>query len=388
MSTEQSAEVKPETQGWPAALPGRWLLIATGALWAFALVVYLAVYVLPSAAQIESLYSGTLFRLITGILIPITEKFPFSLSLLLTLLLIFGGPVLWGLRWVQLVRAGHGHLAGLAWAPFRLVFLLPLLFVWFAVFWGAGYQRPPVEKRWALATEKPTEAEVQGLLDQLLPIIVRDLPKADADRDVDRAVRAISDAMAEHIRYTENPLHVRLPRRVKATPPGFLLFNSTSGICSPFTLEANVDGAIPDTGFVYVAAHELAHTAGINREGEATLYGQIAGLRANDAYARYCIALDAYTDLARDLNKDARAAALKRLPEQSQAELAKIREIMSSYNVDWFSRYSWRVYDGYLKSQGIAEGTKNYSESTRLFVLAARKGLMELDASPERWATP
>ncbi len=379
MSAE-TAPTPPETVGWPAALPGRRLLIATGVLWVLAALVYLGVYVIPSAESIDSGYSRGLYRVISGILIPITEKFPFSLSLVLTVLLIFGGPVLWAVNWVRLARAGHGHLAGLAWAPFRLVFLLPLLFVWFALFWGAGYQRPPVEQRMALATEKPTEAEVAGLMDSLHAIIVRDIPKSEAERDVPRAVRAISDAMAAFIQENEGR-SARVPTRVKATPPGWLLFNSTSGICSPFTLEANVDGAIPDTGFVYVAAHELAHTAGINREGEATLYGQIAGLRSDDAYARYCIALDAYTDLARDLGKEGYTAAMARLPESSREELKRIREVSSSYNVKWFSQQSWKVYNKYLQSQGIQEGIKNYSASTKLFVFAARKGLIKLDAT-------
>lgn len=362
--------------GWPAALPGKRLLIATGVLWLIALIVYLAVYVLPSPGAIDSAYSRGLYRVITAIIVPVTEKLPFSLASFLTLALILALPTLWIVRGIQLVRGGHGALAALLWGPFRLVFLIPLLFTWFAVFWGAGYQRPPVEERLALDTAKPAEAEVQAVLDALLPIVLRDMPKTEADRDVQRAVRSIANAMAAFLEETEGR-RARLPQRVKATPPGWLLFNSTSGVCSPFTLEANVDGAIPDTGFVYVAAHELAHTAGINREGEATLYGQIAGLRADDPYARYCIALDAYTDLCRDLSNDARKAALERLPESSREELKRIREISSSYNVRWFSQQSWKVYNKYLQSQGIQEGTRNYSASTKLLIFAHRKGLLK-----------
>lgn len=350
--------------------------MATGGLWVAATLVYLCVYVLPSAERIDSAYSRGLYRLIAGILIPITEKVPFSISITLMILLIFGGPILWGYHWVRLARGGKGKLAGLAWGAFRLAFLLPLLFVWFAVFWGAGYQRPPVEERLALATEKPTLEEVGGLMDQLLEIVLRDQPKTAADRNVPRAVRAISDSMAAFIKENEGRA-ARVPHRVKATPRGFLLFNNTSGVCSPFTLEANVDGAIPDTAFIYVAAHELAHTAGINREGEATLYGQIAGLRCDDAYARYCVALDAYKDLARDLDKDDYPAAMARLPEATRAELKHIHEVYISYNVKWFSQQSWKVYNKYLQSQGIQEGVKNYSASTKLLVFASRKGLIK-----------
>jgi len=370
-----SAET-PKTPETPERGARGWIVLAV--LWAIAASTAILVYRVATPNGVEHAYSRGVFHGITKIVIPFTEKIPFSFSLLLTCLLIFGGPLLWAFRWRQAVRGGKGHLAGFFWAPMRLLYLVPVLFVWFAVFWGTGYQRPPVEERFALGAEKPTPEEITKLLDGLLVIIVRDQPTTPEQRDVPRAVQAIAKAMGTFIHETEDRT-ARIPQRVKATPPGWLLFNSTSGICSPFTLEANVDGAIPDTGFVYVAAHELAHTAGINREGEATLYGQIAGLRSDDAFARYAVALDAYSDLLRDLEGDMRKAFVEKLPQSCRDELKKIREISGSYNLAWFSERSWKVYNSYLQSQGIKEGTKNYSASTKLFVLASRKGLIHLD---------
>lgn len=370
-----------ETPKTPERGSRRWIVLA--ALWALAAITAVLVYRVATPNGVEHAYSRGIFHGITKIVIPITEKIPFSFSLLLTCMLIFGGPLLWAFRWRQAVRAGKGHLAGFLWAPTRLLFLVPVIFVWFALFWGTGYQRPPVEERFALGAEKPTAEEITKLLDGLLVIILRDQP---APRNVPRAVQSIAKSMGVFIHETEDR-YARIPQWVKATPPGWLLFNSTSGICSPFTLEANVDGAIPDTGFVYVAAHELAHTAGINREGEATLYGQIAGLRADDAFARYAVALDAYSDLLRDLEGDTRKAYFEKLPQSCRDELKKIREVSNSYNLKWFSERSWKVYNSYLQSQGIKEGTKNYSASTRLFVQASRKGLIHLDV-PGAVATP
>ena len=369
-------------RGWRAGLPGGFIQFLIGLLWGLALPLGGLIYFVVGPGWVESDYSRGIYRLISWKVIPFTEQFGFSLSLVLTIALIVSLPLWWVVRWVQLFRRGEGFLAGLIWGPLRLLLIAPLLFVWFVSFWGTGYQRVPVAERLGLDTAKPEQAEVQQLLDSLHAVILRDLPKTPEQRDVGRAVAAISESMTAFIAESEGRTP-RVPKRVKATPKGFLLFNSTSGICSPFTLEANVDGAIPDTGFVYVAAHELAHTAGINLEGEATLYGQIAGLRADDAYARYCVALDAYSDLARDLDKDARKAAMERLPQESRDELKHISEVSSSYNVRWFSKYSWKVYNSYLQSQGIKEGVRNYGESTRLFVFASRKGLISLgDAAP------
>ena len=223
---------------WRAGLLGNTQQWIAGILWGLAVpIAYLVYYyVHPNAMDID--FSRGLYRIIGQHVIPYTEAPSFSISLVLTVALIVGGPLLWIFRMALLVWRGEGILAALVWGPARLFLIAPLLFVWFVVFWGAGYQRPPVEKRLDFATTKPTEEEILKIQDGLLAVILRDQPKSDADRDVDRAVASISDAMAKFIEETEGKPE-RVPHRVKATPPGVLLFNSTSGICSPYTLEAN-----------------------------------------------------------------------------------------------------------------------------------------------------
>jgi hypothetical protein len=130
-----------------------------------------------------------------------------------------------------------------------------------------------------------------------------------------------------------------------------------------------------------VAAHELGHVAGLNVEAEATLAGFAAGLRADDAYARWCVALDIYLDLARQLPKEESKAAIDRLPELARKDMAAAREAGEKYRIKWLDTWSWRMYDGYLKAQGIAEGRKNYGQGISLFVFAWRKGLIELPQS-------
>ena len=53
-------------------------------------------------------------------------------------------------------------------------------------------------------------------------------------------------------------------------------------------------------------------------------------------------------------------------------------EANPKYRIQWFSRYSWKVYNKYLQAQGIKEGTKNYSRGITLFTYAWRKGLVNL----------
>ncbi len=331
----------------------------------------------PGQETVERFFTRGWYRVMVGIMTPLTQWAPFSIALMLTIALIVGFPLLWLGNWIYLRRwKKRSHWAGLLWGPKWALAGLPVLLVWFVVFWGAGYQRLPVEKRLELPTQDIQDAEAAQLRALLLTVIQRDMPPPEA-RDVNRTIAAIAAAMKD-ITATWDGRAITLPSRVKATPKGFLMFNGTSGMCSPYTLEAQVDGGLPDTAFVYVAAHELGHIAGMCKEDEATLIGYVAGLRAADPFARYACALDAYVDLANQLKKEERKAAFDALPEGAREDLKKASEAHKKYRIDWFSRVSWRVYDKYLQSQGIKEGRKNYSRGITLFTYAWRKGLVTL----------
>ena len=79
-------------------------------------------------------------------------------------------------------------------------------------------------------------------------------------------------------------------------PPGTLLTFGYAGIASPFTLEANLDGGLTSVSKVAVAAHELTHTAGFAREADTDFLSALAGLRADDPYARYAVALSFFCE--------------------------------------------------------------------------------------------
>ncbi len=149
-------------------------------------------------------------------------------------------------------------------------------------------------------------------------------------------------------------------------PNGFVLSRGTSGVGAPFTLVALVDKGLPDTALVYSAAHELGHIAGFCPEDEASFAGWIAGLNADDKFARYACALSAYSDLIDHKN------AFEALPESAQQDLKKADDAYRKYRIGWFSRISWRTYNRYLQSQGVQEGVKNYSHGITLLIYAMR----------------
>lgn len=360
-----------------------WGIVAV--LWALAA---LWVYFPPPAEVVESLYSRGLYRLMVGTLTPLTEGIPFSLALVIVTVILLGFPVLWAIVWIFKRRVRkRSHWSGLAWGLKALVVLPVLIFWWFIIFWGAGYQRLPAEARLKLDTAAITPEESEAMRAQLLRVINRDVLPPGM-RNVPRALLAISDSMREVVLAWDGT-EVTLPKGVKATPPGLLLSQGTAGICAPLTLEPHVDGGLPDTAFVYVAAHELGHVAGINNEAEATLIGFVAGLKAEDAFARYAVALDAYLDLARQLPRDQQKIAMEKLPLLAQEDLKAVREASQRYRIKWLDEVTDVTYNHYLKSQGIAEGQKNYSKGITLFTYAWRKGLATIpaDAPPSHDGT-
>ncbi|HNT88319.1 MAG TPA: DUF3810 family protein, partial [Candidatus Hydrogenedentes bacterium] len=314
----------------------------------------------PPKAFVEGFYTRFVYRVIVAGVAPLTNQASFSVALALMVALVAGFPLLWAANWIYL-RAikGRSHWRGFFWGFQWAFFIAPIIAVWFLVFWAAGYQRLAVEERLKLDTEAIGDEQAALLRDQLIEVILRDQPETPEDRDTDRALAAVAAAMKDTIKEWDGHA-IWLPSGVKATPKGLLLANGTSGICTPYTLEPHVDGGMPDTAFVSTGAHELGHIAGMCTEAEATLIGFVAGMRADDAYARYAVALDMYTDLVRQLPREEQQAAMERLPDVAREDLKAAREAAARYRIEWFQRSSWKVYDKYLQAQGIKEGVKNY----------------------------
>ncbi len=329
----------------------------------------------PSRTAVEYCFSRGWYRWVLAWTIPLTQPFRFPLALVLFFIGLIGFLSLWLRKWILFRRAGFSCRKVFGWG-IRYVFLLvPLLVVWFLAFWGAGDRRLPLEERLQLDTSSISSFEAGQLQDLLLAEVRRDL-YAVQNPDAGRAVRSIASTMAELVAQWDGK-PIELPSRVKPVPGGLLLANGTSGICAPFTLEALVDAGLPDTAFVYSAAHELGHTAGFCREDDASFVGYLSGLKSSDAFARYACALSAYMDLISRLTGENFKKAFGILPEPARQDLKRIHEAYRKYQISWFSSLSWRTYDRYLQIQGVQEGVQSYSRGITFLAYAWRKGMLK-----------
>lgn len=327
---------------------------------ALALAWYLALP--PPRAWVERVYARGFYPRLAELVVPATNALPVSLAALLALLV----PLAWLAAALVLARAR-------AWD--RLLWLTLGLAVvvagWFVLAWGLNYRRASVEAQFGLAVrDDPQDAE--ALLAYLLAALRRDV---GAERDESRAQaalrRALQALVAEATGVTPS-----LPARPKLLPPGLLIrLGSASGVMSPWTLEPHVDGALSEVGRLAVGLHEFAHVAGYAGEADADLVAALAGMRAEDGYGRYAVALRTFADALARLPAEARARWLEQLPPRAREDLVALQAPFARYAPPaWLLALQQSAFDRYLRSQGVTAGVADYGRAFALLAAALRQG--------------
>jgi Protein of unknown function (DUF3810) len=319
----------------------------------------------PSSQVIEERYSRGLYPSIASVLVPITNSVPFSISALLLVVI----PILWLVWTISSLRKRHF----LKWL-WRTLLSAAILYALFVLNWGANYQRESTETQLGLATESFTETELQTLVNTLSSVIQENV---NAERNVAKARASLRASLIGTVE-TITGVQPTLPPWVKSLPAGTLiLLGNASGVISPFTLEPHVDGALPDVYSLAVGAHELAHIAGYAGEADADFISALAGLNADDAFAKYAVALRLWSDAVAQLPSEQRSQAMRDLPQLARDDLEASYEPFRRYRLpSWLQAVQSSLYDRYLTSQGVEAGIKDYSRIVTLLLAAQRKGLL------------
>ena len=338
------------------------------------------------AAWVESVYCRGLFPWIQNGLVYLTGLVPWPLTFSVLASLPVALPLLMFVRWRKGRRQGVARLS-LLWAGWwRFARVLLYTAAAFLLLWGFGYGRVPVEDRWQLNERELSYADVRDVGRRLLSILHRDAPKSGEVLDEERAWAAIAQAEQELVEELEG-WSPALPAFIKFPPPGALMFFGINGVCYPFTLEANVDPALPSPFRLAISGHELAHVLGYCGEADANLVSFVAGLRAKDAFARYSTALQmtryAMAGSSRPDNLWLRA----NLPRRALGDLEDLRNSRRRYTSASAANMAASLNDAYLKTQGVELGTDDYERGFRLFVQAALKGMVEMPAAFEPTAS-
>lgn len=292
----------------------------------------------------------------------------------------------WPITVLVLLLVSLGLVAWAAWRPPRGRRLVLTLLVWtsllaatFVPAWGAAYRRVPVATTLAFATDGSQPETLLVALEQLVERVGVDAPTRPLALVVDRA--SLDDAVAAAalcVATTDafvSGRRVALPRSVRPLPAGTLLRTGYAGISLPWLLEPHVDAGLPPASWLAVATHELTHAAGWAREADTDALSVLAGLRCDHAWVRYASALHGVRLVSTSLRPLVSAgsadqarmqSALAALPMVAHDDRAALRAAAERWYTPRVAHAVSRVYDGYLRSQGVSDGIADYAAAGAL----------------------
>jgi hypothetical protein len=267
----------------------------------------------------------------------------------------------------RLGKIGRFGLAAAGWIG-ALVFF-------FYILWGFNYNRVGIEKQlgfeaaplnvaevaaeadWASRSAAESRAMIPGVSPAALdPGILPANLEAQLRDGLNRVLREIGYPAPGRVR-------VRI-----FVPGGWMMRFSGSGIYIPFFGEWYAAGKVLPFEMPFNMAHEMAHGYGITDEGEANFLALLACRTSADPAVRYSGFLS-YWDYAAGALSSAAPARFKALwagvPEGMKADVRAQRANWDRYRGP-LEKISRKVYERYLKSQGIKEGMVSYSRFVNL----------------------
>ena len=334
------------------------------------------VFLPPPAAWLDRVYGSSVYPAIAGVLVPLTGSAALPVTpILLAVLLV----------WLVLsVALNKRRRETSVWHwLWRGAVTAATLYALFIVLWGANYGKTPVETRLGLSLTPPTPAEALALANNMSILLRQDAGAPEAwTTDLDAGLQSLR-GLVEGIE--QRP--VTLPRFVKHTPPGFLIFTGrATGITIPWTLEAYIDRALPYPVALGTALHETAHVAGYAGEAEADFLAALAGLTANNRSVRYGAALLVFLRAGQVLPPERYAALYKALPARAQADITAYSLAYRRYSApNLVTLLQARFYDTYLRTQGVGAGIADYDRALTLLLAAKRDGRLSFNQGEVRF---
>ena len=169
-------------------------------------------------------------------------------------------------------------------------------------------------------------------------------------------------------RYRRLSGHYPFPKPILNT--WILSVQQTTGVYSPFTVEANYNRDIAYYDIPFTICHELSHLRGYMQEEEANFIGVLATIGSDDLYFNYSGYVSAWVYAGN---------ALARIDSTAFATLyarinARTRQDMLYNNAYWQqfegkpAEAHEQLNDAYLKMQGQATGVRSYGHVTDLML--------------------
>ncbi len=241
---------------------------------------------------------------------------------------------------------------------------LGVVFCWF---WGADYYTDSFQERSGIYERESSVEE----LERVTAYFAEHLAAAadEVARDEDGAfAEAEADIFAYSVRVYDN-LYEEFPfLRLRDHVPKALSLSRVmsvmdfTGFYFPFTGEANLNVDCPQSFLPATIAHEMAHQRGIASEQECNFLAIAASTGSDSAAYRYSGWLMGYVHLGNALyraDQEKWRAIRDTLPDTVRLDLYQNNAYWAQFSGP-VRTVSNKVYDGFLKSNGLSSGIQSY----------------------------
>lgn len=243
-------------------------------------------------------------------------------------------------------------------------------FFFFQLLWGFNYNRISIEELLGLTLEplsaKDLREELEEEAERLIAFRARVSDTDSVLLSADSMPHDLENRLRHHLEHWLREYDFPAVGRVRGRqmlPAGIFLRFSSAGLYFPFTGEGHVDAGLHPLQIPGVMTHELAHGYGFADEGTCSFLAYLSCIQSDDPFIAYAAQLDFWRTLAVNYLRQEPKAYRKfrdNLPSGIRADLDAINQTLDRYP-DIVPRLRYRMYDAYLKSQGIKEGMLNYN---------------------------
>ena len=245
----------------------------------------------------------------------------------------------------------------------------------FCLLWGVFYGADSFQDRSGLTARGGTVEELAALTERFAEKVSALSNQIQRDENGCFAVprsAIFADAMTAYDGVVEEFDCLKKPN---AAPKAFvssrgMSYLDFSGFYFPFTGEANLNDESPACYLPANICHELAHQQGIATEQECNFVGILAAITAESPAYQYSGYLMGYVHLANALYRAAPETwqtLRDSLPDTVRADLRQNSAYWAQFD-GLVNTAATKVYDGFLKSNGLTDGVQNYGTAVDLLL--------------------
>lgn len=255
-------------------------------------------------------------------------------------------------------------------AFFRILLIVSVLFFLYAANCGVNYHRNTFVDRQALSEAQFTEDQLADFCEYIITRLEECSPDADYPQGRELAAEARMSMQKLSEKYPSLHGSYPPPKQLAVLSEAFSAMG-VSGIYSPFTVEANINGEMPDMEKPFTACHELSHLRGYMNEGEANYIGWLACIGSDDpAFNRsgWLIGWIYAGSTLRRVDPERYEKIRERLPSYAASAVEENDLFWSSHETK-ASEVQDRVNDAYLKANDQKDGIQSYGMLTTLMLM-------------------